>query len=92
MLYRWIYSPDRWKCSSGSSIPDSLGLSYLKVIYAHIADTFHIGETFAKNIGDSAFIDRYFSIQIINNNSKCCLLYTSPSPRDKRQSRMPSSA
>ena len=23
---------------------------------------------------------------------KCCLLYTSPSPRDKRQSRMPSSA
>ena len=25
-------------------------------------------------------------------NSKPCLLYTSPSPRDKRQSRMPSSA
>ena len=23
---------------------------------------------------------------------QCCLLYTSPSPRDKRQSRMPSSA
>ena len=26
----------------------------------------------------------------VNNNN--CLLYTSPSPRDKRQSRMPSSA
>ena len=26
------------------------------------------------------------------NLDKCCLLYTSPSPRDKRQSRMPSSA
>ena len=25
-------------------------------------------------------------------NPKSCLLYTSPSPRDKRQSRMPSSA
>ena len=25
-------------------------------------------------------------------NDKSCLLYTSPSPRDKRQSRMPSSA
>ena len=25
-------------------------------------------------------------------NGTCCLLYTSPSPRDKRQSRMPSSA
>ena len=34
-------------------------------------------------------------IEIINNeniNHKDCLLYTSPSPRDKRQSRMPSSA
>ena len=28
----------------------------------------------------------------IENWSKYCLLYTSPSPRDKRQSRMPSSA
>ena len=26
------------------------------------------------------------------NQDKICLLYTSPSPRDKRQSRMPSSA
>ena len=28
-------------------------------------------------------------ISVLDN---CCLLYTSPSPRDKRQSRMPSSA
>ena len=27
-----------------------------------------------------------------SQNPKGCLLYTSPSPRDKRQSRMPSSA
>ena len=27
-----------------------------------------------------------------NTGITCCLLYTSPSPRDKRQSRMPSSA
>ena len=27
-----------------------------------------------------------------NYNAHPCLLYTSPSPRDKRQSRMPSSA
>ena len=27
-----------------------------------------------------------------SNGAKSCLLYTSPSPRDKRQSRMPSSA
>ena len=29
---------------------------------------------------------------IRENPEKICLLYTSPSPRDKRQSRMPSSA
>ena len=28
----------------------------------------------------------------ISNTNNSCLLYTSPSPRDKRQSRMPSSA
>ena len=33
----------------------------------------------------TSFIDAYSLI-------KACLLYTSPSPRDKRQSRMPSSA
>ena len=31
-------------------------------------------------------------IEIINRVNNYCLLYTSPSPRDKRQSRMPSSA
>ena len=30
--------------------------------------------------------------QYIQDVIKACLLYTSPSPRDKRQSRMPSSA
>ena len=29
---------------------------------------------------------------VIEGNVETCLLYTSPSPRDKRQSRMPSSA
>ena len=32
------------------------------------------------------------TIYISNHGPKGCLLYTSPSPRDKRQSRMPSSA
>ena len=31
-------------------------------------------------------------ILCVNNIDSICLLYTSPSPRDKRQSRMPSSA
>ena len=32
------------------------------------------------------------SLEMAKYGSQCCLLYTSPSPRDKRQSRMPSSA
>ena len=35
------------------------------------------------SIGMEEYFDRLFNL---------CLLYTSPSPRDKRQSRMPSSA
>ena len=34
----------------------------------------------------------YFQQNGIPLTNKSCLLYTSPSPRDKRQSRMPSSA
>ena len=31
-------------------------------------------------------------VKVIDTHIHACLLYTSPSPRDKRQSRMPSSA
>ena len=37
-------------------------------------------------------IDRALGGAILRVLSSGCLLYTSPSPRDKRQSRMPSSA
>ena len=40
----------------------------------------------------SGFIDRKAEDTVIDRFFKACLLYTSPSPRDKRQSRMPSSA
>ena len=42
--------------------------------------------TFNVNAGESA------TFSGSNDISNICLLYTSPSPRDKRQSRMPSSA
>ena len=43
---------------------------------------------FTQTIND--YYDR--EIDAINEPYRPCLLYTSPSPRDKRQSRMPSSA
>ena len=35
---------------------------------------------------------KYETISCVYCEASACLLYTSPSPRDKRQSRMPSSA
>ena len=37
------------------------------------------------------FEDKY-NVSLKTGKNKCCLLYTSPSPRDQRGSRMPSSA
>ena len=35
---------------------------------------------------------QYFEIENIHEYDRCCLLYTSPSPRDRTRYRMPSSA
>ena len=43
--------------------------------------------------GHACVCDLGFTGQFCDEEiNECCLLYTSPSPRDKRQSRMPSSA
>ena len=46
---------------------------------------------FIPNI-DEDFYDDYKKLLYQLQRGESCLLYTSPSPRDKRQSRMPSSA
>ena len=56
------------------------------------------GDTSSMTISDIQKIkvvtneDIFDALHDINSKSNYCLLYTSPSPRDKRQSRMPSSA
>ena len=57
------------------------------------------GETFWTNRYPTSYVDSFGSgggprstPAIVDGNVYTCLLYTSPSPRDKRQSRMPSSA
>ena len=50
--------------------------------------------TRSARIGDDAFLDgnvAYMASQL-RHECKTCLLYTSPSPRDRQKSRMPSSA
>ena len=53
-----------------------------------IVNTTPVGMSKAANDDDLPFGQNFWG----TINSKTCLLYTSPSPRDKRQSRMPSSA
>ena len=56
-------------------------------IIEKIANIFGVGRV--DHIIDGEYLD-VITLPIVYNN--ICLLYTSPSPRDKRQSRMPSSA
>ena len=55
------------------------------------SDIMHIDKNIrrAKNIEPNFCWECYSCVKACPNH---CLLYTSPSPRDKRQSRMPSSA
>ena len=54
-------------------------------INVHTQDSWTLGVTGPPGSGKSSLIGNFV-------NYWSCLLYTSPSPRDKRQSRMPSSA
>ena len=74
-----------------SSSVQNLSSLFLKEFYKKFKATFLPGleETdFQSNLDVGTFIGEARSLY----QTKGCLLYTSPSPRDKRQSRMPSSA
>ena len=47
---------------------------------------------YAQNDADSMFIELADEAVLLTGNTIGCLLYTSPSPRDRTRSRMPSSA
>ena len=50
------------------------------------------GNLVEKPLLDATLDEVAFAIQTLNAESASCLLYTSPSPRDRTRSRMPSSA
>ena len=56
--------------------------SYKEGLKSHIADMKNTGPRAGGSITAALFLEEFFD----------CLLYTSPSPRDTRRSRMPSSA
>ena len=65
---------------------DNLEISQYGLHYA-VKAPFYLSHLFNEEELINSF-QEYFS----SNQNKSCLLYTSPSPRDKRQSRMTSSA
>ena len=64
----------------------SIGVTTLEVTNKDQVDILKVKEP-----GELPRSDRRLTLEVFYP-SKSCLLYTSPSPRDKRQSRMPSSA
>ena len=62
--------------------------------YIGMKPTMLVEEGDSVKLGQALFEDKKNPGVIITSpaGGKICLLYTSPSPRDKRQSRMPSSA
>ena len=59
---------------------------------AWVSDLSNVQELAMEVIAEVGFNNPVTGIYCITDQERNCLLYTSPSPRDKRQSRMPSSA
>ena len=77
----------RGERASRSIVNRTTALWSIWVVASLILADLGFGSVFNKNWGREVAVSRGS-----NGISKICLLYTSPSPRDKRQSRMPSSA
>ena len=90
------------KRSNSTSAPGSLGAGELayssnsnKLFIGHpssSAVTAIGGALYVEMLDHSAGTLTASSAVLVDANSKICLLYTSPSPRDRTRSRMPSSA
>ena len=71
------------------SLGEADGISYVALGYCHLS----LGRVVsAENAYRMAILLHPESIDARNGLVNCCLLYTSPSPRDRQKSRMPSSA
>ena len=76
--------------SSASAITSTR--SWSLTLDKEVLETTVMGDTYAGNVG--GIISGNGSVEVIYtaSSSDDCLLYTSPSPRDVEESRMPSSA
>ena len=78
--------------SSGASLRGGRRLNELEVVPADEAEALKAQEDAQREAAKKEAADALAKAEQMMAAAKDCLLYTSPSPRDKRQSRMPSSA
>ena len=71
----------------GTQIP--IANNTMNFVTGHIIAVNDAGVVFTNKLESAVYCDGSGNVSVM---STICLLYTSPSPRDKRQSRMPSSA
>ncbi|GAB5802020.1 hypothetical protein JMUB7527_28600 [Staphylococcus aureus] len=69
-----------------------LGDVYKRQIHLMVKNHFFQAEDGIRDLRMSRGLGDVYKRQGLNNVTSGCLLYTSPSPRDMRRSRMPSSA
>ena len=81
--------------AAGGTLGILLPPSITMILYS-VASEQSLGRLFLAAIGPGVMLVIFFSIYTImrfrKEYAKACLLYTSPSPRDRQKSRMPSSA
>ena len=82
---------------SSTSFPWYFGLVTTDSKIAQFVHTFYANDTPTSTWPHVAFLREKLNMAAlvrikVNLNPKTCLLYTSPSPRDRTRSRMPSSA
>ena len=91
----------RFVLVAGEASGDRLGAALISALKARFPEAEFVGVGGAEM--EAAGLDAWFGLDAFSVNGfvepllklpslLSCLLYTSPSPRDKRQSRMPSSA
>ena len=66
------------------------GIEYIVVFVIAFSSGYDLGKH--KNCGHQHIIVKHRPWYTLNVKTCFCLLYTSPSPRDRQKSRMPSSA